>query len=168
MPADPRALSSSCSFTHNQLYDVSITSTYYTVRVQGLWATDQYLVGLFPIHSQCGLQWWNNQFHFNNGQISSYQNDPPEDNNNKFWLLLLFSHPVMSDSATPWTAAHRASLSLTISWSLSKFMSIASVMPSSHLILWSPLLLPSTFPSIKDFSKESAVCIRWPKYWSSG
>ena len=62
----------------------------------------------------------------------------------------------MSDSfVTPWTAACRASLSLTISWSLPKFMSIASVMPSSHLILWCPLLLLSSiFPSIRDFSNE--------------
>ena len=66
---------------------------------------------------------------------------------------------------TPWTAAYQASLSLTISRSLPKFLSIASVMPSSHLILWCPLL-PSVFPSIRVFSKESAVCIRWPKYRS--
>ena len=63
--------------------------------------------------------------------------------------------------ATPWTEARQASLSLTISWSLSKFMSIALVMPSSHLILWCPLfLLPSIFPSIRDFSNESAVHFR--------
>ena len=80
--------------------------------------------------------------------------------------MLLFSHPVMSDSATPWTIACQASLSLTISRSLPKFMSIALVMPSSHLILWCLLLLPSIFPSIRDFSNESAVCIRRPKYWS--
>ena len=68
---------------------------------------------------------------------------------------------------TPWTAAHQASLSLTISWSLPTFMSIALVMPSSHLILWSPLLLlPSIFPSIRHFSNESAVHISWPNYWS--
>ena len=68
---------------------------------------------------------------------------------------------------TPWTAACQASLSLIISWSLPKFISIALVMPSSHLILWCPLLLlPSIFPSIRDFSSESAVHIRWPKYWS--
>ena len=67
---------------------------------------------------------------------------------------------------TPWTAARQASLSLTISQSLLKFMSIASVMPSNHLILWCPLLLPSIFPSMRDFSNESAVLIRWPKYWS--
>ena len=69
--------------------------------------------------------------------------------------------------ATPWTAACQACPSLTISQSLSKFMTIASVMPSSHLILWCPLLLlPSIFPSIRVFSNESALHIRWPKYWS--
>ena len=73
----------------------------------------------------------------------------------------------MSYSVTPWSTACQASLSLTISWSLPKFMSIALVMPSSHLILWCPLLLlPSLFPSIRDFSSESDVVIRWPKYWS--
>jgi len=68
---------------------------------------------------------------------------------------------------TPWTAACQASLSFTISQSLLKFMSIESVMPSDHLILCCPpLLLPSIFPSIKVFSNESALSIRWPKYWS--
>ena len=67
---------------------------------------------------------------------------------------------------TPWTTA-QASLSVTNSWSLPKPMSIKSVMPSSHLILCHPLLfLPSIFPSIRVFSKELALCIRWPKYWS--
>ena len=65
-----------------------------------------------------------------------------------------------------WTATRQASLALTISQSLPKFMSIASMMPSSHLILWHPLLLPSIFPSIRNFSNESTVHIRWPKYWS--
>ena len=69
--------------------------------------------------------------------------------------------------ATPWTAAHQASLSITNSWSLLKFMSIELVMPSNHLILCHPLLLlPSVFPSIKVFSNESVLRIRWPKYWS--
>ena len=67
---------------------------------------------------------------------------------------------------TAWTAACQAYLSLTISRSLPKFVFIASVMPSSHLILWCPLLLlPSIFPSIRDLSNKSFVCIRWPKYW---
>ena len=68
---------------------------------------------------------------------------------------------------TPWTAAHQASLSITNSWSLLKLMSIKSVMPSSHLILCHPLLLlPAIFPSMKVFSNELALRIRWPKYWS--
>ena len=69
--------------------------------------------------------------------------------------------------ATPWTAAHKASLSITNSWSLLKLVSIESVMPSNHLILCHPLLLlPSIFPSIRVFSNESVLHIRWPKYWS--
>ena len=69
--------------------------------------------------------------------------------------------------ATPWTAAHQASLSLAISLSLLKLISIESVMPSNHLILCHPLLLLlSIFPSIGVFSDELALCIRWPKYWS--
>ena len=69
--------------------------------------------------------------------------------------------------AIPWTSAHQVLLSLTISWSSPKFMSIASVMPSRHLILWSPLLLlPSIFPSLRGFSSESAIHIMWTKYWS--
>ena len=68
---------------------------------------------------------------------------------------------------TPWTAAHQASLSITNSRSLPKLMSIESVMPSNHLILCRPLLLlPSIFPSIRVFSNESVLRIRWPKYWS--
>ena len=69
--------------------------------------------------------------------------------------------------ATPWTAARQALLSITNSWSLLKLMSIESVMPSNHLILCHPLLLPpSIFPGIRVFSNESVLCIRWPKYWS--
>ena len=69
--------------------------------------------------------------------------------------------------ATPWTAAHQAFLSFTVFQSLLKFMSIESVMPSNHLILCHPLLLlPSVFPNIRIFSNESALRIRWAKYWS--
>ena len=69
--------------------------------------------------------------------------------------------------ATPWTTAYQASLSITNSWSLLKLMSIESVMPSNHFILCRPLLLlPSIFPSIRVFSNESVLHIRWPKYWS--
>ena len=68
---------------------------------------------------------------------------------------------------TPWTAAHQASLSITNSRSLPKLMSIELLMPSNHLILCRPLLLPpSIFSSIKVFANESVLCIRWPKYWS--
>ena len=69
--------------------------------------------------------------------------------------------------ATPWIAAHQASLSITNTWSSLKLMSIESVMPSNHLILCHSLfLLPPIPPSIRVFSKESALCMRWPKYWS--
>ena len=68
---------------------------------------------------------------------------------------------------TPWTAVRQASLSITNSRSLPKLMSIELVMPSNHLILRHPLLLPpSIFPSIRVFPNESALCIRWPRYWS--
>ena len=68
--------------------------------------------------------------------------------------------------ASPWTAAHQAPLSISNSQSLLKLMSIESAIPSNHLILCRPLLLPSIFPSIRVFSKESVLHIRWPKYWS--
>ena len=78
-----------------------------------------------------------------------------------------FSHSVVSDSATPWTVAHQASLFITNSQSLLKLMSIESVMPSNHLILCRPfLLLPSIFPSIRVFSNKSVLHIKWPKHWS--
>ena len=83
------------------------------------------------------------------------------------FLQVQFSHLVMSDSVTPWTAACQASLSITNSWSLLKLMSIESVMPSNHLIFfWLLLLLLSIFPSIEVFSNESVFCIRWSKYWN--
>ena len=79
------------------------------------------------------------------------------------------SHSAVYDAVNSWTAARQASLSITNSQSLPKLMSIESVMPSSHLILChSLLLLPSIFPSIRVFSHQSALCIRWPKYWSLG
>ena len=80
-------------------------------------------------------------------------------------VVQLLSHVQLF--ATPWTAAHQASVSFTISWSLLKLTSIELVMPSNHLILHCPLLLlPSIFPSIRVFSSELVLCIRWPKYWS--
>ena len=82
-------------------------------------------------------------------------------------ILLLFSRSVVPDSATPWTVARQASLSITNSQSLLKLMSIESVTRSNHLIFCCPLLLlPSIFPSIRVFPSELALHIRWPKYWS--
>ena len=83
----------------------------------------------------------------------------------QFSSVQLVSHVQLF--ATPWTAPCQASLSITNSWSLPKLMSIESVMPSNHLILYRPLLfLPSIFPSIRVFSNESVLRIRWPKYQS--
>ena len=83
----------------------------------------------------------------------------------QFSLVQSLSHVQLF--ATPWTAARQASLSITNSQSLLRLMSIEPVMPSNHLILCRPLLLlPSIFPSIRVFSSESALCIKWPEYWS--
>ena len=82
-------------------------------------------------------------------------------------ILLLFRCSVVSNSANSYTVACQASLSFTISQSLLRLLSSESVMPSSHLVLCCPLLLLlSIFPSIRVFSNELALCIRWPKYWS--
>ena len=87
--------------------------------------------------------------------------------NSFMYMSVQFSLSVMSNSATPWTVACQASLSITNFWSSLKFMSIESVVPSNHLIFSHPLLLlPSVFPSIRVFSSESALCIRWQKFWS--
>ena len=93
---------------------------------------------------------------------------------NSVWSFVLESsvqcssvHSILSDFATPWTAARQASLSITNSQSLLKLTSIASVMPSNHLILCRSLfLLPLIFPSMRVFSSESVLHIRWPKYYS--
>ena len=94
----------------------------------------------------------------------------PTLNDNLSWKSQFSSVELLSRDrlfATPWTAACQASLHITNSWSLFKPMSIESVMPSKHPILCHPLLLlPSMFPSIRVFSNESDLCIRWPKYWS--
>ena len=84
-----------------------------------------------------------------------FNNRSPVQSLSRVWLF-----------ATPWIQACQASLSITNSRSLIKPMSIESVMPSSHLILCRPLLLPTIFPSIRVFSNESVLCIRWPNYWS--
>ena len=80
--------------------------------------------------------------------------------------LLLFTCSIMSNSVTPWTAASHTFLSFSIVWSLLTFMSADKMMPSKHLILCSPLLLPSIFLNIWIFSNKSVLHIRWPKYWS--
>ena len=108
-------------------------------------------------------RWWKNLLAGDardTGLIPSLQEDSLE--------LLLFCHSVVCQSLQPtWTAAHWVSLSFTISRSLLKLTSIESVMPSNRLILCHPLLLlPSIFPSIRVFSNESVLPIRWPKYWS--
>ena len=84
------------------------------------------------------------------------------------WIInsVQFSHSGVRLFVMPWSSARQASLSITNSQSLLKLMSIESVMPSNHLILCHPLLLSSVFPSIRVFSNESVLCIRWPKYWS--
>ena len=102
-----------------------------------------------------------------NGQKHTRLLCPPLFSMSQLFPSVQFSRLVVSDSATLRTAVHQASLSITISQSLLKLMSIESVMPSNHLILCRPLLLlPSIFPSIRVFSNESILCIRWPKYWS--
>ena len=85
----------------------------------------------------------------------------------QYYTFINSVHSVMSNSVTPWTAACHTSLFITNSQTLLKLMSIKSVMPSNHLILCCPLLLlPSIFPSIRVFFKESVLHLRWPKYWS--
>ena len=85
----------------------------------------------------------------------------------KHWINSVQSLSHVRLFVTPWTVALQASLSITNFWSLLKLMSIESVMPSKHLIACHPLLLqPSIFPSIRVFSSESVLCIKWPKYWS--
>ena len=95
-----------------------------------------------------------------------YTYTPTERKKRYRWFIVvqLLSHVWLF--ATPWTAAHQASLSFIISRSLLKLMSIELVILSNHLILCCPLLLPSIFPRIRVFSNELALCIRWPKYWS--
>ena len=93
----------------------------------------------------------------------------PTLNDNFSWKSQFSSFELLSCVrlfVTPWTTARQASLTITNSHSLLKLISIELVMPSNHLILCHPLLLPSIFSSIRVFSYESGLCIRWPKYWS--
>ena len=118
------------------------------------------------------------------GQVETWGNGSPSYPNylncDQAWYLLncmsfyLYYSVVVVQSLSwvwlpviPWSVAHQASLSFAISWSLLKLMSIELMMPSNYFILCHPLLLlPPIFPSIRVFSNESALCIRWPKYWS--
>jgi len=98
-------------------------------------------------------------------QLDSLPSEPPESGSVQFSSVQSLSRVRLF--ATPWIAACQASLSITNSWSSPRLMSIESVMPSSHLILCHPLLLlPPTPPSIRVFSNESTLLMRWPKYWS--
>ena len=115
-------------------------------------------MGAWDSMSRCGLGAWDSVRSFEGWQACPLS-----------WLFTvavqLLGHVRLF--VTPWIAAHQASLSFAISWSLLKLMSTESTMPSNHLILCCPLLLPlSVFPSIRVFSSESALHIRWPKYWS--
>ena len=108
-----------------------------------------------------------------NPQLASYSMVKPENLSSEFKKARILSHITTKSLqwcltlCDPWTAAHQASLSITISWSLLTIMSIESVMPSSHLILCHPLLLPpSILPQIRVFSNELTLLIRWPKYWN--
>ena len=129
-----------CSLWCHQVWLTQMTTQVFT----GMWSPSS----LFWCQ-----QLWAALSHQNIGQTSQYP-------------LIVQSPSHVRLFATPWTAAYQASLSLSISWSLSKFMSTASVIPSSHLVLCHPFLLPSIFPSFRVSSNESADCIRWPKYLS--
>ena len=112
------------------------------------------------------MKWWNQMPWYQFFCMLSFK---PAFTLSSFSLItsVQFSYSFMSDSATSWTATHQASFSINNSQSLLKLMSTVSVMPSNHLILCHPLLLPpSMFPSIRIFSNESVLHIRWPKYWS--
>ena len=137
--------------------------------------SDKYCISLIcGWYKQYRLYKQNKQIHRKRKQTSCYKRQN-ERNRDKLGVqgkqiqtqlssVQLLSHVQLF--ATPWTAACLASLSITNSRCLFKFISIQSVMPSNHLILCCPLLLPSIFPSIMVFSNESALQIRWTKYWS--
>ena len=109
------------------------------------------------------LHWWQNNSDIERTDDSFYKESKVVRSAFPF-SSVQFSRSVVSTSVTPWTAAHQASLSFTITRTLLKLMSIQLVMPSNHLIFYCPFLLPSIFPSIRVFSNELALCIRWPKY----
>ena len=137
--------------------------------INGIYHTKNSMINVFaPLHQlSAHLRWTHGTI------LQSVHSSPIRLHILKIWtslwkLLLVHSFSCVQLFVTPWTAAHQASLSIPSSQSLLRFMSIQSMMPSSHLILLSCplLLLPSIFPSIRVFSNESALHMRWPKYWS--
>ena len=130
---------------------------------------DHSMPGLL-VHHQCA-ELTQTHVHWVGDAIQPYDPlsnpSPPAFNLSQHKFISVQSLNCVQLFATRWTGTHQASLSFTNTWSPPKPMSIESVIPSNHLILCRPLLLlPSIFPSIRAFSNESAVCIRWPKYWS--
>ena len=124
-----------------------------------------YYLQFFPKRSTSFLNGWA-EFHLYRQMLHRSFNQLPS-HRLLLLLLLLLCHWVVSDYLRPHDCSMPSSLSFTINQSLLRFMSLESVMLSNHLILCCPLLLlPSVFPSIRVFSKESALCIRWPKCWS--
>ena len=122
-----------------------------------------YQLSLMGTPTCCLFMWPGLAYKVETLRVTSQERDTGEDGIS--FVVKLLSHVQLF--APPWTAPHQASMSFTISQSLLKLMSIESVMLSNHLILCRPLLLlPSIFPSIKVFYNETALCIRWPKYWS--
>ena len=128
-----------------------------------LWLTSSLLVYVHSLQNNCSAYTWP-RVPLSTIPVSFSSKNP---NNLSKPVSVQFSRSAVSDSATPWIVACQASLSITNFQSLRNLMSIASVMPSSHLIFCrSLLLLPIIPPSIRVFSNESALHIRWPKYWS--
>ena len=112
--------------------------------------------------SECGEEGWREQHPLVTQGSTEWIKDSPHPG-----IGVQFSSVAQWSLVDPWTAARQASLSITNSWNLLRLMYIESLMPSNHLILCHPLLLPpSIFPSIRVFSKEPTLCMRWPKYWS--
>ena len=150
----------------------------HTIRPNRPYIAVQHLVGIQQLFSQCINQMkgkCQNLVEYNmvqRGQVKWVIGRGRKEihkvgNMPKIELSLVQSLSGVQLFVNPWTIARQASVSITNSWSLPKLMSIESVMPSNHLILCcSLLLLPSIFPSVRVFSNESVLCIRWPKYWS--
>ena len=141
----------------------------YTYTTHCLWRAKRRIVGSCKQQLyECGRgRWWSRRawnalllWELLKSQLAAEQ----QLTGRMFSSVQLLSHAQFF--VTPWTTACQDSLSITNSWNLLKLMSIKSLMPPNHLILCRPLLLPSIFPSIRVFSNESVLSIKWPKYWS--